>query len=117
MMGGWVAFEPVLALIELSAALGYTTGHGRAMRDFSFRPFCPCDGHQAGLLYLAAGCGYTTRFGRRPQLQGQILDHGGWEIIAVTGKSGFQYEGLQEQGKSELPPRRFARQEGLLLRR
>jgi len=87
------------------------------MRDFSFRPFCPCEGHQAGLLYLAAGCGYTTRFGRRPQLQGQILDHGGWEIIAVTGKPGFQYEGLQEQGKSELPPRRFACQEGLLLRR
>jgi len=46
-------------------------------------------------------------------LQGQILDHGGWEIIAVTRKPGFQCEGLQEQGKSELPPRCFTPQEGL----
>src|SRR5215472_1907333 len=32
------------------------------MRGLSFRPFCSCDGRQAGLLYIAAGCGYTTPY-------------------------------------------------------
>src|SRR5215471_10103919 len=57
------------------------------------------------------------RLGRCTQLQGQILDNSRWKIMEITGKSGFELEGLQEEGKAELPPGRFVRQEYLLLSR
>jgi hypothetical protein len=50
-------------------------------------------------------------------LQGQILDHSGGKIMEIARKPGLQLEGLQEEGKAELPSGRFARQESLLLSR
>jgi hypothetical protein len=35
--------------------------------------------------------------------------------MEIAGKPGSQLEGLQEEGKAELPSGRFARQERLLL--
>jgi hypothetical protein len=35
-------------------------GHWDAMIALSSRPFCPCDGRQVSLSYLAAGLRYTT---------------------------------------------------------
>src|SRR5262245_21520050 len=55
------------------------------------------------------------RLGRWLQVQRQILDNGGWELLEVTGKPRFQRERLQEEGHTELPPGRRARQESLLL--